>query len=185
MRTSDRIFLWLLGMLNIAAAIYMIYCRYICDAFTIADILVGNNGLVSADVAVAFTALALIIVGTSLNLVAWNSLKYNQIKKNDVILISSDEFGTSYITFSAIRDITKRKCMLIRGIADCSTDVEYKKDTGIINVKVKIKPVVDTELTSVIPQLKQNLIDAVEVQTGLKVSMIDVLVLPSISSKNK
>ena len=183
MRNSDRILLILLGIIDIAAGAYLAVARIIGQAIPYIDELLnkllGNDAyFVCINI---LLVLFLIIVGTSLVVIALNSLKYKRYKRNDVVMISNDGASSAAITTDALRVIAKKKCMTFRFVSECSADVEAK--AGIVSLVVRICPFANVELPAAISELQTQLAESVQAQTGLTVGSVDVTILPSIAKK--
>lgn len=186
MRTADKVLLVLLALVNYALAVLVILAEFIqVNLGVLEDMLsfpaaLGYNGTLEAVIYIVFIAAAL-IVGTSLLVIVSRSANYRPVNRNDTISICDD--GSMEITYEALRVMSKKKCMTYRFVVDCSTDVDAAG--GELTLFVKLRPTPDTVLTDALAQLKKELAENIENQTGLAVKKIKILVLPYKTRKNQ
>ncbi|MBQ9949114.1 MAG: hypothetical protein IJO93_00125 [Clostridia bacterium] len=184
MRTSDKILLVLLALLNFAASVITILAEFVKVSIPYFDgILTFNlrNDSLETLCAVFFIVLTL-IVGTSLLIIVSRASKYRLINRNDTVLLNTHEPGTSEITFEALRMMAKKKCMSFRFVEDCTADVE--KSGNDISMYIRIRPQADTALLNAADELKRELCASIEGQTGIVLKQVKVIILPYKAKKN-
>ena len=173
MRTSDKILLILLALINYAVAILVIMSvgfnvRIFDDILTFS---LHNEALES--ICCIFVVVLTAILGTGLLSIVFRSGNYRLEKRNDTVKLSDN--GSVEITYEALRSMTKKKCMTFKFVSDCSTDVNMTD--GQLTLYIRLRPYPDTILTDEIEKLKSELARTVERQTGIVVQNIKVLVL--------
>lgn len=183
MRTSDKLLLIMIAIINYAVAALIILSRFL-------GVYRPFDGIISFSLSnktwettvLIFAIILTVIVGTSLFIIVSRASKYRLVDRNDTIALAGDENGTAAITFDALRAIAVKKCKSFRYVSECNCDVWVRRDE--LHLDMRLRPMQDTKLTDATQEIRSAVTEAVREQTGLSVSDIRILILPYKIKKN-
>ncbi|MEG1559443.1 MAG: hypothetical protein RRY79_01260 [Clostridia bacterium] len=179
-----RIVLYLLLLVVVASCIFLFLCDIGATQFdTISDkINVGTLDNTSKQVLFCIALMILLLISISLFIGSFQ--KNNEDNPRDSILVHEEEDGSkTEITLEAVTAIVYRHCMSYRLIAACTPRVRPCDQGEGMTVKLKLRPIADTELPALTEKLRISLRQAVSDQVGLTVKEIPIIYTSAVDKK--
>jgi uncharacterized alkaline shock family protein YloU len=168
----DRILLAfvLIAMLLICVALIGVALRMIPDVYIQSAIAWVGSGLINSAILGSVSALFLIFT---------IRLFFAGKKRPDPVpsysLVKNSEFGSVYITVSALDTMVQKFCRSVSKIRECASAINLSKDGITINLKLSLLP--DSNVPELTSELQKGLKEYIESLSGILVQEIGVLVI--------
>lgn len=137
-----------------------------------------TNGLIANRLIIGAVGLVLLIFALRLFVAMGRKGTAPQEKTPSSTLISAGENGTAYITLSAIDSLVQRHCRSNQRIKGCESKVIAMPNGISVSLKLQVLP--DTVIPELSAQLQKSLKEYLENLSGITVTGIDILILPTV-----
>ncbi len=173
MKFLNRLVMGLLGILFIAAAVFMMGIYW--NLINLAETGLEGMYLFEGHTVTAVASAVLLLLGLVLLLLSLTrSGGSGGRKDNTRSIVQYTETGDIRIALTAVENMVLRVSKQIKGIRDTETRVEYNTQGLLIYVKVRVLP--DIEIPGLGSQLQEKVKEYVEEITGTSVAEVKVMV---------
>lgn len=101
---------------------------------------------------------------------------------NPILISQTDDGSITEVTIDAVTAMVHRHCMTYRSVAGCVPRVS-EQDRGGVNIRLRLRPVVDAELPALSEKLRASLTSTISREVGIPVHNVSIIYVAAVDKR--